>query len=400
MKLRIFLLSISLAANAALIAVIAQRAPATDTNTSAGKTAAAAKTSALQPETWTALRPSDDLPALVARLREAGFPPEIVRAIVSAEISERFAARRKALLADQAELPFWKARSFSSPYDAKTMATMRALSREQSDLLRQLLGPDSESGNEMMRAYQQGNYGNLSAAKSEQLQRILSDYGELRSQIYSTANGLMLPEDRTKLALLEKEQRADIAALLTPQELEEYDLRSSSTASQLRYQLASFNATEEEFRAIFKIQKAFDDQFGPSMALTMEQRRQRMEGQKQLLPQIQAVLSPDRFAAYQRATDPQFQQIDRLVARLELPPATADQVIAVQKDIMQRAASPESMRDLTPEQRAAQMAALNQEATAKLTQALGARGFAAYKANSGYWLQMLQPRPAPTVRGP
>jgi hypothetical protein len=207
---------------------------------------------------------------------------------------------------------------------------------------------------------------------------------------------MILPEDRAKLALLDKEQRVDIAALLTPQELLEYDLRNSSTASQLRSQLAIFNPTEDEFRAIFKIQQAFDDQYGSvsSIAMSMEQRRQRTEAQKQLLPQFQAVLAPDRFAAFQQATDPAYQTINRLVARLELPPETSTQVVTLQKDIQQRAMSAQTALDITPEQRAAQLAALNQEATDKLTQTLGARGFEAYKANGGFWLQMLQPRPA------
>ena len=54
----------------------------------------------------------------------------------------------------------------------------------------------------------------------------------------------------------------------------------------------------------------------------------------------------------------------------------------------------QTARDVTPDERAAQLAALNQEATNKLTQSLGARGFEAYKTNGGYWLQMLQPRSA------
>jgi len=130
----------------------------------------------------------------------------------------------------------------------------------------------------------------------------------------------------------------------------------------------------------------------------MEQRRQYTEAQTQLLPQFQAVLAPDRFAAFQQAVDPAYQQINRLVARLELPPDTSTQVVALQKDIMQRATAAQTMRDATPDQRAAQLIVLNQEATAKLTQTLGARGYEAYKTNGGYWLQMLQPRPTPPSR--
>ena len=409
MKLRVALLLVSLAVNGALVAALVGQFPALthlgveiagrsdsasgSAQAKAASSASKASASGAKAQIWSLLRTSDDLPTLIARLRAAGFPPTVIRSIVAAEIGERFAARRKELTTQQDQTPFWKNQRFAS-FDPKVTAALRALSREQTDLVKQLLGPDASPANDVMRASLAGRFGNLPPEKIDQLQSILSDYSEMRSPIYAETNGVWLPDDRAKLALLDKEQRVDLAALLTPQELEEYDLRNSSTASQLRYQLATFNPTEAEFRAIFKIQQAFDDQYGSPMTMTMEQRRQVMEAQKQLLPQFQAVLAPDRFAAYQQAIDPAYQQINRLVARLELPPETSTQVVALQKDIQQRAMSAQIARDATPEQRAAQLAALNQEATDKLTQSLGARGFEAYKATGGYWLQMLQPRPA------
>jgi hypothetical protein len=409
MRLRVALLLASLAVNGALVAALIGQFPALTNlgveiagavipasslaQTKAISSATKAATSGAPVQIWSLLRTSDDLPTLILRLRAAGFPTSVVRSIVAAEIGERFAARRKELTAAQSKTPYWKNPGFS-PFDPKVMTALRALTHEQSDLLKQLLGPDAVSTNDMTRSSPRSQFGNLPPEKLEQLQNILSDYNEMRSQIYSTTNGLILPEDRAQLALLEKEQRVDLAALLTPQELEEYNLRNSSTAGKLRSQLATFNPTEDEFRAIFKIQQAFDDQFGSTMAMTMEQRRQYMEAQKQLLPQFQAVLTPDRFAAYQQAIDPAYQQINRLVARLDLPPETSTQVVALQKDLQQRAMAVQTARDVTPDERAAQLAALNQEATNKLTQSLGARGFEAYKTNGGYWLQMLQPRSA------
>jgi hypothetical protein len=409
MKLRVALLLVSLAVNGALVAALVGQFPALTnlgveiagavnpaTDPAPAKTAAAqnkAGTSSSPVQIWSLLRTSDDLPTLIARLRAAGFPPSVVRSVVAAEIGEQFAARRKELTSQQTVAPYWKNQFFSF-YDPKATAALRVLSRKESDLLKQLLGPDPSPANDMLRASMAGQFGNLPPEKIDQLQSILSDYSEMSSQVYATANGMMLPEDRAQLALLEKEQRVDLAALLTPQELEEYNLRNSSTTGKLRSQLATFNPTEDEFRAIFKIQQAFDDQFGSTMAMTMEQRRQYTEAQKQLLPQIQAVLTPDRFAAYQQAIDPAYQQINRLVARLDLPPETSTQVVALQKDIQQRAMAVQTARDVTPDDRAAQLAALNQEATNKLTQSLGARGFEAYKTNGGYWLQMLQPRSA------
>jgi hypothetical protein len=209
---------------------------------------------------WAALQ-TGDLRAMADRLRAAGFPPSLIRTLIGARVAEQFSARRKALLAQMEDKPFWKS---GSAYfvDPKTMSALRDLGREQSNLLKQLLGSDESAGNDEVSAYQRRQFGDLPNGKVQQVQSILSDYNDLRNQIYVAANGVVLPEDREKLTLLEKEQRADLQAVLTPEELENYQLRSSSTANSMRSQLALFNPTEGEFRAVFDLQQAFDDKYG------------------------------------------------------------------------------------------------------------------------------------------
>jgi len=335
---------------------------------------------------------SDDLETLVGKLRAAGFSPAMIRTIIYARVQEQFSARRKALLAGQEEQPYWKTgRSFT--LDAKTMSSLRDLGREQSALLKSLLGAENVPQGEEQLMYQRRQFGDLSRDKVEQVQSILSDYGDLQSQVYAEAKGVILPEDREKLALLEKERRADLEAVLTPEELENYELRSSSTASALRSQLALFNPTEEEFRAIFKLQQAFDDKFGSRDLVTNAvQYRERQEQQKALLAQVEAVLSPDRVEAYRQAIDPAYQMANRLVARLELPPAAATQIVAIQQDIQKRAAQVRADRSLATEVRNMQLTALAREAGSKLTDALGSHGLEAYKSYGGQWVDNLVPK--------
>jgi hypothetical protein len=107
------------------------------------------------------------------------------------------------------------------------------------------------------------------------------------------------------------------------------------------------------------------------------------------------VLTPDRVEAYKQAIDPAYQMVNRLVARLELPATAASDVVSVQKDIFQRAGTVRSDRNLTPEVKNAQLTALAEEATGKLSAVLGARGLEAYKQYGGQWVQSLVPRQAP-----
>ncbi len=405
--LLVVLLALSLAANAALYFQRGSSGTSTATRTSdtaqAGSATTATPAAAAQTETaqlaqvWTKLQ-AGDLKTLVARLRAAGFSPAMIRSIVAAQVSEQFSARRQALLAQQEETPFWATQQ-RSLMDPKTMTALRELGREQTDLLKELLGPDGLPGSDEMRAMQHRQFGNLPADKIDQIQRIASDYNELRSQVYATANGVMLAEDREKLALLEKEQRADIAALLTPEEFENYELRSSTTASLLRSQLGTFKPTEAEFRAIFKATRLAEEQAqsgsptngismigGPTMAFS--------PSQTAVLEQARSFLTPERYADLQMALNPSYQMINRLAARLDLPATVAPQVVSLQQNITKRAGALRTDHSLTPDQRNQQLSALQQEATTNLTNVLGGqRGFEAYKQYGGQWLQMLQPRP-------
>jgi hypothetical protein len=358
-----------------------------------GKVAMTAADGARFASFWAGLQ-NGDLKTLADRLRKAGFPPSLIRALISVQIAEQFSTRRKTLLAQMEDRPFWKPGS-SYFMDPKTMSALRDLSREQANLLKQVLGPDENGGNDEAAAYRHRQFGDLPQGKAQQVQSILSDYGDLRNQVYMSANGVILPEDREKLALLEKEQRTDLETVLTPEELLEYQLRSSPTANSMRSQLVLFNPSEQEFRAIFDLQQSFDDKYGSTNMMTAESYRERQTHQQELLDQVKNVLTPDRFAAYQQAVDPAFQMVNRLVARLELPASAASEVVAVQKDIGSRASAVRSDSSLTREIKTAQLSALADEAQGKLNAVLGARGFEAYKQYGGQWVQNLAPRPAP-----
>ena len=231
--------------------------------------------------------------------------------------------------------------------------------------------------------------------KIAQLAALQQRYQEQRSEIFSQVRtGGMLPEEREKVAAIDKAMHAELAQLLTPAELVDYDLRLSNTASQLRYSLSAFNATEAEFRAIFKLQSAFDQQFGTSyQGQTPEEMRARSEAQAQLRRDIEAALGADRFADYERAQDYNYRQSTELVARLQLPPQTANTLFALQLDTQQRATALRREMGANPAASAAQLTTLAAEAEAKITALLGgARGLEAYKQYGGSWLVNLAPR--------
>jgi hypothetical protein len=121
---------VSLLGNLALLAILgagaltppspAPPAPATAAPAAAAPTAAAAR------DIWAGLR-ADDLAAQRDILQAEGFPPAAIRAVLAAQLRERFAARRRAIESAQPEQPYWR----NPVPDASVQARLRALMLEE-----------------------------------------------------------------------------------------------------------------------------------------------------------------------------------------------------------------------------------------------------------------------------
>jgi hypothetical protein len=400
MKTSTLLIGASLALNAALVAVIVVGAAgesadfatgatvtATTPNTPASGTANHA-TPGL--DTWSRLR-SDNLAAQRDRLREEGFPPALIRTIVAAQVREGFAVRRKALEATQAELPYWRAPRL----DPTQQAEVRALGKEEQQALRELLGPDPENG---YAASLHRQFPALGTDKIDQLAAIRERYDDKRADLFAAVRGSMSPNDSAQLRALEKSMHDEFATVLTPAELEDYGLRTSSVANSLRNSLTAFDPTEAEFRALYKIQAAYDEQLRPAGSLSPEQSRTLSATMKQRDLDIAAALGPERYAEYQRASDYNYRQTTQLVARLGLPAETSATLYSLRKDYEQRRT--ELYRSATDAasraQLQAQLTTMQQEAADRVASLLGSNPsyVEAYKQYGGSWLANLAPRPA------
>jgi len=150
-------LSVSVIANLALVAAVmrsprrAETGPAasaagvTMTGTPSGKqmldTTPSAQRGGAEAETrasWPALS-AGGAAELATRLRGAGFPPAVVRAVVAAQIHEEFAERRKAAVADLQVPGFWEPGLMFS--QIKVSMTQRTLYRGRAEAVEGNPGP-------------------------------------------------------------------------------------------------------------------------------------------------------------------------------------------------------------------------------------------------------------------
>ena len=298
----------SLLANIAFITAFSVRGRtiSSENNTHALQTAPPAASSAPADEATLVARvweraTNGDIHGLVERLRSAGFPANATRAIITALVEERFLARRMALIAQTEAPPFWQPHS-ASPIDEKMLAALGDLTREQNDLVRRLLGTDPASSSPLMRAHLRRQFGNLPDEKFDQIQHLTSDYINIGLRIRADEGDPRRPAARDQLALLEKEKRADLEKILSPQELEEHDLRSSKTSLYLRNQFAAFKPSEAEYRALFRAIRAAEETLG-SIVENASQPNDRRRVQAAVLERAKTLLTPERYAEFTRTTD-------------------------------------------------------------------------------------------------
>lgn len=379
--------ALSVTANAVLLGALLRQAtsdpaPASDARGTSAAPVAARAGAPLTPAVWAGLE-SSDLSEQTERLRAAGFPATTIRAIISGQVRAQFASRRQALEAADANRPYW-----DRSIDPQAQQEMAALGLEEQRAVRAVLGPDVENGHA---ARLRRLLPDLAAEKLAAIAQIRDRYDEKR---FETSTRSLLPAEQAAQAQEnERAMLAEIAATLTPQELEDYELRESRTATQLRNSLAAFEATEEEYRMLFRLRRAFDDQFGNiSPSSDQATMRARSDAQRKLNEDMIAALGPERGAEYQRSSDSNYRRTLQLAGRLNLPPTTANDIYALQQAVQQRATE---ARRAPPAERNAQLAALAAEAEGQLTAKLGPDGLAAYKEFVGAsWLTSLTPRPA------
>jgi hypothetical protein len=345
---------------------------------------------------------ADDVDEFAARLRAAGFPPKAVRAIIMESSYRKYEAARTSIMGRREDVPYWKVVSYE-PEDPGKKAKLADLQAEQSKFYRKFLNsPEVLLEDEETAMRFRSRFGDLSIEKLQVLSKIEGDYSEMREQLYRQLQARRAEArspaeevgaaDREKLMLLEAEQQRDIQQALTPEEFEQYQLRSSPTASRLRSQLELFRPTEAEYKTLFAFQRTIDEQFryGRYDENTAKAYTAAMD---QLKPQIQAAFGPERYDEYVQAMEHGSDKLNRLMARLDMPLSTAGKITAVRQDITQRADAIRADSQLAPAERDAQLSALATEAKTRLTTTLGGeRGYQAYNDMKGDWIRALQPK--------
>ncbi|HTD66773.1 MAG TPA: hypothetical protein VK846_09630 [Candidatus Limnocylindria bacterium] len=335
--------------------------------------------------------------AYVANLRAIDCPEETVRDIIAADVNKLYAQKRKALWPETKANEYWKKdpswRSVSAT-ETDRQAKSRALEKEKSELLKSLLGVDPIKERNKENGYEDSwdwLYSFTSEEKKQQLRDANESYDQKLQALYRVS--MRDDDDEKEIRKLRREKLAAAAGILSPQEFEEYELRTAQIAVQLRHDLDGFEPSAQEFREIYKLRKAREDDLAyVSDPDDEDGQDKRLKAVTALEQQIKQMLGEQCFAEYEHAQDHSYKELVRALKQNDLPTMLANKAYEMKTGAEQAARRVRSDESLSPEQRNEALKAIRGETEKGLSQQLGENVFSSYKRSGGYWLNNLVPR--------
>jgi hypothetical protein len=329
--------------------------------------------------TWSEVE-SPDYRVYIANLRGIGCPEQTIRDIIIADVNALY-ARKLAIEVVTPEQQWW--RSEPDPEIVRLAdERARALKEERHALLSRLLGPNWESGDlaNLPRPSRPGVVldGAVLGVLPAEVKQAVQDIGaraQDRLRDYLQSQSLAgKAADPAELAKLRQQTRDELARILTPQQLEEYLLRYSQNANNLRAeigQLKYFNASPEEFRAVFRAADPYDQQLqllptgnDPN---TVAQRNAVLQQRENA---IELALGRSRYEQFVLLQDPAYR--DAFVAAQQAgSPESARVLYQLNLATAQQQSVVRGNTNLTPEQMAVELRRIELEQAKANAQALG-----------------------------
>lgn len=317
---------------------------------------------------------SEDYTTYIANLRSISCPEETIRDIIIADVDDLFVSRRSTQTIPTAQ-QWWQ----SEPDPVVLQLANRqaaALEAERDRLLTKLLGPDWDVPTTpvptvAIKVPLEGPL--LSSLPPETRDAVQSVSGRMQRQFEQLLmlSGGAGPEP-AGVAALERQLRNELSTLLSPSQLEEFLLRYSPSAQQLRSELASvalFNATDLETRTIFRNLRQIELELmslgdGPGDRA----RREGLLRDREIA--FRNALGPARYRELERLQDPAFESAVAAAVALGVTSA-ADLFYAIDRVGEMEKADIMANTGLTPLQKEMALRQLELEQTQTAAAALG-----------------------------
>jgi hypothetical protein len=250
----------------------------------------------------------------------------------------------------------------------------------------------SGSGTSVTRPGSSGGSVLSPADKAARVAQIRRDYDEIRAKASAdfAAAGTSYPGGLNaflrQLALLEREKRRDLAAVLEPGELEDLEMKESNSGQLVQRLLENSAATETQRREVFRAQRQFEDAYALTFDLTpsalLERERMRFATQEK----IRAVLGDAIFLEWLRGEGTDFVQMTEFTRQQGLPADAALNLWHAKTDLTIRRLEVAARPGLTPEMKRQLQDQITRQAEDRVFAILGPGGMDAAKRQVLGWL--------------
>jgi hypothetical protein len=323
---------------------------------------------------WSSLE-STNYQEYIANLRRIGCPEDTIRDIIVADISKLYGPREapfksKLTAQDTTEGLSSTVRRAARHAEFEVWKQLREIQKEKNALLKQLLNVTLPL--EPLRASGVRNYALFEAAfatlppeKRETVREIQENYWLAADALSDKYDGKRTTNYLAEAKRLTLDRNTQLTGVLSPAEIEEFEMRTSNAGVALRESLAGFNPSEEEYRAIWQTRNESNESNServrpPSAA----------EG-NQTKASIKAALGEQRFAEYERSQDPSYRSLTQLAERYGLPPEAALKGYEAETTFRQQQLSVREDGALTPEQRKEALSKLRAQWNRSMTSVFG-----------------------------
>jgi hypothetical protein len=273
--------------------------------------------------TWDLVQ-STNYATLIKNLRAIGCPEQTIRDIVTTDV-DRIYARRRVTEVVYPNYEWWK--STPDPLLAQAAEEkIRSLDKERRDVLTSLLGTGWDAEASELIAARAGVtltgpiLGDLPAQTKQAVLKIFAA-AQLKIEAYQEALRLQGDAiDPMEMVRLREEPLVQLAALLEPPAYEEFVLRYSPAAQQLREIMRTLDLTPDQFRDLFTAVNGIIGQPAYYYAGTdpdLVKQQQKLATQGEAI--IKAALGEAVYAGYQLNQDPMYLSSQALAQQLSLP---------------------------------------------------------------------------------
>ena len=332
--------------------------------------------------TWSQIE-TNDYRAYIANLRSIGCPDATIRDIIVADVNALYERKRLTEIVTP-EQQWWRSNPDATVAQA-AMQQAHEMELEKRALLDELLGPNWERSNNWEAVAFNSRFdgpilGSLSAETKDSLKSIEMQGRQKRVDYITARQRAGEPVDSSELKRLADETRAELGKTLNPVQLEEYLLRYSETAQDLRRELQGFEVSPDEFRKIFKAEDELGQLGGSSLAGSDPVSRQhQLDLVNQKEASLEEALGAERYQLFAYNRDPIFREAKTTAQELGMEAELVVPIFQINQAVAQERQRILSDPNLSVAEQAAAMAVAVEEQQQSLRLVLGDQVYEKYR---------------------